>query len=119
MTSEESFFKIVVFDIFINSFYLSQSISLFVTIKSLSKLDHKLRVVNDVSCDSDDLNNSVSLYHEYSIFVKLTLFIEVSDDDSNLTMISINHLSSLIIKEASEHFSSLLLSSLKALNKRD
>jgi len=113
------FSEIAASDIFINCIYLSQPIPPFVTTESLSKPGRKLRVVSDVSCDPSDSNNPVPLYHECSTFVKPTLPIEVSGDGPDLTIASIDHLPSLVAREASEHFSSLLLPSLKALNRRD
>ena len=40
-------------------------------------------------------------------------------DGPDLTVISINHLPSLVAREASEQFSTMLLPSLKALSGRD
>ncbi|KAL8734751.1 MAG: hypothetical protein Q9181_003091, partial [Wetmoreana brouardii] len=113
------FSEIAASAIFINCIYLSQPIPPFVTTESLSKPGRKLRVISDVSCDPGDPNNPVPLYHEYSTFVKPTLLVDVSGDGPDLTMISIDHLPSLVAREASEHFSSLLLPSLKALDRRD
>lgn len=113
------FSEIAASDIFINCIYLSQPIPPFLTYESLSKPGRKLRVISDVSCDPGDPNNPVPLYHEYSTFVKPTLPVDLSGDGPDLTMISIDHLPSLVAREASEHFSSLLLPSLKALNRRD
>lgn len=113
------FSEIAAADIFVNCIYLSHPIPPFVTTESLSKPGRKLRVICDVSCDPGDPNNPVPLYDEYSTFIKPTLPVSVSGDGPDLTMISIDHLPSLVAREASEHFSSLLLPSLKALNRRD
>lgn len=113
------FSEIAASDIFVNCVYLRQPIPPFITIESLSKPGRKLRVVSDVSCDPGDPNNPVPLYHEYSTFVNPTLPIDVSGDGPDLTIISIDHLPSLVAREASEHFSNLLLPSLRALDRRD
>lgn len=113
------FSEIPAADIFINCIYLSKPIPPFVTRESLSEPGRKLRVVCDVSCDPGDPNNPVPLYHEYSTFTKPTLPIDVSGDGPDMKMISIDHLPSLVAREASESFSNLLLPSLKALDRRD
>lgn len=113
------FSEITASDIFINCIYLSQPIPPFLTKESLSKPGRKLRVVSDVSCDPSDPNNPVPLYHEHSTFVKPTISVDLSGDGPELTVTSIDHLPSLVAREASEHFSFLLLQSLKTLNRRD
>ncbi|KAL8917941.1 MAG: hypothetical protein Q9172_005632 [Xanthocarpia lactea] len=106
-------------DIFINCIYLNQPIAPFVTTDSLSKPGRKLRVICDVSCDPSDPNNPVPLYHRNTTFVKPTLSVDIRGDGPELTIITIDHLPSLVAREASEDFSGLLLPSLKTLNKRD
>ena len=113
------FSEVAASNILINCIYLSQPISPFLIKESLSKPGRKLRVVSDVSCDPDDPNNPIPLYQKYGTFVKPTLPVDLNDDGPDLTVISIDHLPSLVAKEASEHFSNLLLPSLKALNRRD
>ena len=54
-----------------------------------------------------------------STFTKPTLPIDVSGDGPDMVMISIDHLPSLVAREASESFSKLLLPSLLALDMRD
>ncbi|KAL8857386.1 MAG: hypothetical protein Q9178_006013 [Gyalolechia marmorata] len=113
------FCEIVGSDIFINCIYLSQPIAPFVTTDSLSEPGRRLRVISDVSCDPSDPNNPVPLYHQNTTFVKPTLSLAIKGDGPDLTMISIDHLPSLVAREASEDFSGLALPSLKTLNKRD
>ncbi|KAL8939023.1 MAG: hypothetical protein Q9211_002929 [Gyalolechia sp. 1 TL-2023] len=113
------FAEIAAADMFINCIYLSKPIPPFATRESLSKPGRKLRVVCDVSCDPGDPNNPVPLYRECSTFTKPTLPIDVSGDGPELTITSIDHLPSLVAREASESFSNLLLPSLKALDRRD
>ncbi|KAI4119584.1 MAG: hypothetical protein LQ341_007594, partial [Variospora aurantia] len=113
------FKEIAASDIFINCIYLKEKIPPFVTRESLSKPRRKLRVISDVSCDPGDPNNPVPLYTEYSTFTKPTLPLEVNGDGPDMVVISIDHLPSLVAKEASESFSQLLLPSLKALDRKD
>ena len=113
------FTEIAAADIFINCIYLGQQIPPFVTRESLSKPGRKLRVISDVSCDPGDLNNPIPLYTKYSTFTNPTLPVDVGGDGPPLTMISIDHLPSLVAREASESFSKLLLPSLKSLDRRD
>ncbi|KAI4266415.1 MAG: hypothetical protein L6R35_006950, partial [Caloplaca aegaea] len=113
------FKEIAASDIFINCIYLREKIPPFVTRESLSKPGRKLRVISDVSCDPGDPNNPVPLYTEYSTFTKPTIPLEVNGDGPDMVVISIDHLPSLVAKEASESFSQLLLPSLKALDRKD
>ena len=113
------FAEIAAADIFINCIYLSHPIPPFVTRESLSKPGRRLRVISDVSCDPGDPNNPIPLYTEYSTFTKPTLPVDVSGDGPPLRMISIDHLPSLVAREASDSFSKLLLPSLKVLDRRE
>lgn len=111
--------EIAVSDIFINCIYLGPTpIPPFVTYESLSKPGRKLRVACDVSCDPNNAQNPVPIYTEYSTFQKPTLPVEVIGEGPPLTMISIDHLPSLVAREASDAFSKLLLPSLKTLDRR-
>ena len=112
--------EIVAVDVFINCVYLGATpISPFVTYESLSQPDRKLRVVCDVSCDPNNECNPIPIYTKYSTFEKPTLPVGVKGDGPKLTVISIDHLPSLVAREASEAFSNSLLPSLKTLNQRD
>lgn len=107
-------------DIFINCIYLGGTkIPPFVTRESLSTPDRRLRVICDVSCDPNSENNPVPVYTEYSTFEKPTLPVIVDKGGPSLTMVSIDHLPSLVAREASDEFGHLLLPSLKTLNGRD
>ncbi|KAI9842431.1 MAG: hypothetical protein M1837_007176 [Sclerophora amabilis] len=106
-------------DIFINCVYLGPDpIRPFVTYQSLAEPGRKLRVVCDISCDPSDVHNPIPIYTEYSTFQKPTLPVEVKGDGPPLTVVSIDHLPSLVAREASDTFSKLLLSSFKKLNRR-
>ncbi|QSZ33622.1 hypothetical protein DSL72_005190 [Monilinia vaccinii-corymbosi] len=107
-------------DILINCVYLGATpIPPFVTRDSLSEPGRKLRVVCDVSCDPNSTNNPVPIYTEYSTFLKPTRPVLVGDDSPALTVLSIDHLPTLVAGEASDEFPRLLLPSLKTLDRRD
>lgn len=111
--------KIAAADVFINCIYLGAPTPLFVTGESLSEPGRKLRVACDVSCDPNNPYNPVPIYSECRTFAKPTLPVEGSGDGPELTMVSIDHLPSLVAREASDAFSSLLLPSLKTLDRRN
>ena len=114
------FSQIASSDIFINCVYLAGTPTPpFVTCESLSKPGRRLRVACDVSCDPTDPHNPVPIYHEITTFPKPTVPVKVDGDGPPLTMISIDHLPSLVAREASNAFSELLLPSLKVLNRRN
>lgn len=113
------FSEITAADIFINCIYLGAPIKPFVTHESLAKPGRKLRVACDVSCDPNDPYNPMPIYTEISTFVKPTVPVETLGDGPELTVVSIDHLPSLIAREASDAFSSLLLPSMMVLDKRN
>ena len=104
-------------DIFINCIYLSDEIPPFLNDKSLSSPERKLSVVCDVSCDTTNPHNPIPIYRENSTFDRPTLPVKV-ESDPPLTVISIDHLPSLLPREASEAFSQALLPSLLELKDR-
>lgn len=59
------------------------------------------------------------IYHEITTFLKPTVPVEVGGNGPKMTMVSIDHLPSLVAREASDAFSEQLLPSLKKLNERD
>lgn len=114
------FLEIASADIFINCVYLAGTPTPpFVTLESLSKSGRQLRVACDVSCDPTDPHNPVPIYHEITSFPNPTVRVKVDGDGPPLTMVSIDHLPSLVAREASNAFSELLLPSLKVLNRRN
>lgn len=113
------FAEIAASDIFINCIFLGSPIKPFITRESLSEPGRKLRVACDVSVDVTDPHNPMPIYNEVTTFTKPTVPVELNGDGPELTVISIDHYPSLVAREASNAFSSLLLPSLKLLNKRD
>ena len=107
-------------DIFVNCIYLgANKIPPFVTRETLSTPGRRLRVICDISCDPNSENNPVPVYTEYSTFEKPTLPVTVDNGGPPLTMVSIDHLPSLVAREASDDFGHLLLPHLRTLNRRD
>lgn len=113
------FDEILAADIFINCIYLLEKIPPFVTFESLAKPGRNLRVINDISCDPNNPNNPLPIYTECSTFIQPALPVVVDGDGLPLTQISIDHLPSLLPREASEMFSKNLLPSLLTLDKRN
>lgn len=109
--------EIVESDIFVNCIYLSEPIPPFLNKESLSSPKRKLAVVCDVSCDTTNPHNPVPIYTENSTFSNPTLPV-VGHSNPPLSVISIDHLPSLLPREASEAFSQALLPSLLTLKDR-
>lgn len=115
------FAEIAEADVFVNCVYLTEPIRPFVTRESLSRSRsaRKLRVVCDVSCDLTDPKNPVPLYTTPTTFTNPTSPVNgLLDDGPELTIIAIDHLPSLVAREASDVFSKQLLPSLKSLDRR-
>ncbi|KAI1609074.1 saccharopine dehydrogenase [Exophiala viscosa] len=111
------FSEIVESDIFVNCIYLSDPIPPFINKESLSSPKRKLSVVCDVSCDTTNPHNPVPIYTENSTFSNPTLPVP-GYENPPLSVISIDHLPSLLPREASEAFSQALLPSLISLKDR-
>ena len=113
------FDEILGVDIFVNCIYLSSKIPPFVTLESLSTPKRRLRVICDVSCDPTNPNNPIPVYTECSTFLNPTIPIEgVKGGGPPMTQISIDHLPTLLPREASESFANGLLPSLLTLRNR-
>jgi saccharopine dehydrogenase (NAD+, L-lysine-forming) len=106
--------EIVESDIFVNCIYLMSKIPNFVDMKSLNTPDRKLSVICDVSADTTNPNNPIPVYTVATTFTEPTVPVEVKQKPT-LTVISIDHLPSLLPREASEAFSKDLLPSLLRL----
>ncbi|KAG9770301.1 Saccharopine dehydrogenase [NAD(+), L-lysine-forming] [Exophiala dermatitidis] len=111
------FSEIVESDIFVNCIYLSEPIAPFLNKESLSSPKRKLSVVCDVSCDTTNPHNPIPIYTENSTFANPTLPVP-GYENPPLSVISIDHLPSLLPREASEAFSQALLPSLLTLKDR-
>ncbi|CEJ95009.1 Putative Saccharopine dehydrogenase [NAD(), L-lysine-forming] [[Torrubiella] hemipterigena] len=107
-------------DIFVNAVYLGANPAPpFVTFESLSGPNRRLRVISDVSCDPNSENNPIRIYSTHTSFENPTTLAEGKLDGPELRIIAIDHLPTLIAREASDEYSGLLLPSLLTLNRRD
>ncbi|EGN93696.1 hypothetical protein SERLA73DRAFT_189423 [Serpula lacrymans var. lacrymans S7.3] len=114
------FQEILDVDIFVNCIYLSSSIPPFLTHEQIiaGGKNRKLSVVVDVSCDTTNPFNPIPIYNVNTTFSDPTVPVELGPDQPLLSVISIDHLPTLLPREASEQFSSDLLPSLLALRQR-
>ncbi|GAA6004958.1 hypothetical protein JCM10207_008463 [Rhodosporidiobolus poonsookiae] len=110
------FDEILDVDVFVNCIYLTSKIPSFVSPESISAAGEKrnLRVVVDVSCDTTNPNNPIPIYSINTTFDKPTVDVPTSVGPP-LTVVSIDHLPTLLPRESSDAFSNDLLPSLLAL----
>lgn len=136
------FQEILDVDIFVNCIYLSSSIPPFITPETIKAAgsSRRLGVVIDVSCDTTNPFNPIPIYNINTTFPEPTVDVDIGCVSKNiypilpttpvyatytncfgahlrpeyplLTVISIDHLPSLLPREASEQFSADLLPSL-------
>ncbi|CUM62709.1 uncharacterized protein PRCAT00000265001 [Priceomyces carsonii] len=112
------FKEIVDSDIFINCIYLSQPIPPFISLESLNTKDRKLRSIVDVSADTTNPHNPIPVYSIATDFDDPTVTVETTEGPK-LSVCSVDHLPSLLPREASEAFAKDLLPSLLELPNRD
>lgn len=104
-------------DVFINCIYLSQPIAPFINMELLNQPTRRLRSIVDVSADTTNPHNPVPVYTVATTFDKPTVVVETSAGPK-LSVCSIDHLPSLLPREASEAFVTALLPLLKLLPER-
>ncbi|GAA5841372.1 hypothetical protein JCM9279_000629 [Rhodotorula babjevae] len=104
-------------DVFVNCIYLTSKIPSFIAPESIEAAGDKrnLRVVVDVSCDTTNPNNPIPIYSINTTFDKPTVDVEGLTDGPPMTVVSIDHLPTLLPREASDAFSNDLLPSLMTL----
>lgn len=109
--------EIIESDVFVNCIYLSAKIPPFIDPQSLSTQSRNLSVVCDVSCDTTNPHNPIPIYDINTTFSEPTVPVKLPAGSSELplSVISIDHLPSLLPREASEAFSAALLPSLEGL----
>ncbi|KAJ5235174.1 Saccharopine dehydrogenase [Penicillium citrinum] len=114
------FQEIVDADIFVNCIYLSDPIPPFVNTETLSSPSRNLSVVCDVSADTTNPHNPIPIYSITTTFDKPTVPVTLPAGTQGplLSVISIDHLPSLLPRESSEMFSEALLPSLLQLKDR-
>ncbi|KAJ3071214.1 Saccharopine dehydrogenase [Podochytrium sp. JEL0797] len=107
--------EILAADIFINCIYLSTPIPPFITSEMVtSSKDKHLSVLVDVSCDATNPHNPIPVYYGATTFVDPVLKVA-----GGLDVVAIDHLPSLLPREASEAFCGDLVASLEALEGRE
>ncbi|KAJ3762163.1 saccharopine dehydrogenase [Lentinula raphanica] len=115
------FGEILDVDIFINCIYLSSQIPSFITRDTISAAGNKRRlsVVVDVSCDTTNPFNPIPIYSINTTFSEPTVRVDLPSNLPPLSVISIDHLPTLLPRESSEQFSADLLPSLLEFPNRD
>ncbi|KXN89843.1 Saccharopine dehydrogenase [NAD(+), L-lysine-forming] [Leucoagaricus sp. SymC.cos] len=113
------FSEILDVDIFVNCIYLSSQIPSFMTRETIiaAGKERRLSVVVDVSCDTTNPFNPIPIYNINTTFSKPTVAVDgigeyINSEVLPLSVISIDHLPTLLPREASEQFSGDLLQSL-------
>ncbi|WVO15759.1 hypothetical protein L204_103421 [Cryptococcus depauperatus] len=114
------FQEILDVDIFVNCIYLSKPIPKFITSDFIASAgnDRRLSVVVDVSCDTTNPHNPIPIYNINTTFPEPTVEVDTKGVGKRCTVISIDHLPTLLPREASEQFSTDLLPSLLQLPER-
>ncbi|WOO77749.1 Saccharopine dehydrogenase [NAD(+), L-lysine-forming] [Vanrija pseudolonga] len=114
------FQEILDVDIFVNCIYLSKPIPKFVTSESIAAAgeDRRLSVVVDVSCDTTNPHNPIPIYSINTSFPEPTVEVDTKGVGKRVTVISIDHLPTLLPREASEQFSKDLLPTILQLPQR-
>ncbi|KAL1408374.1 Saccharopine dehydrogenase [Vanrija albida] len=114
------FQEILDVDIFVNCIYLSKPIPKFVTSDSIAAAgeDRRLSVVVDVSCDTTNPHNPIPIYSINTSFPEPTVEVDTKGVGKRVTVISIDHLPTLLPREASEQFSKDLLPTILQLPQR-
>ncbi|CUS24911.1 LAQU0S21e01222g1_1 [Lachancea quebecensis] len=105
-------------DIFINCIYLSKPIAPFINSTLLNSNSRRLRSIVDVSADTTNVHNPVPVYTIATVFSKPTVLVPTTAGPK-LSVISIDHLPSLLPRESSEFFAHDLLPSLEQLPDRE
>ena len=109
--------EILAADLFINCIYLTQRIPPFVDQAAVERAgaERRLRMIVDVSCDTTNPNNPLPLYNRNTTFEHPVLSAGAPAGTPPLEVIAIDHLPTLLPREASEAFSHDLLPSLLQL----
>lgn len=115
------FQEILDVDIFINCIYLTTPIPPFLSREQIRSVGNgrRLSVVVDVSCDTTNPNNPIPIYTTNTTFPEPTVAADIDVGSPPLQVISIDHLPTLLPREASEQFSADLLPSLMEFPDRE
>ncbi|MGB1237762.1 MAG: saccharopine dehydrogenase [Pseudomonadales bacterium] len=94
------FEEILAHNIFVNCVFIQQMIPPFIT-REMLEAPAKLEVISDVSCDPFGEYNPLPIYRECTSFTVPSTIIEGSSD---VSLVAIDHLPSLLPRESSEDF---------------
>lgn len=111
------FKEIVQSDIFVNCIYLSSPIPPFVNFDILNEPERNLRTIVDVSADVTNPHSPLPVYNVTTGFENPTVTVN-TEKGPKLSVCSIDHLPSLLPREASEFFARNLLPTLLQLPNR-
>lgn len=106
-------------DVFVNCIYLTKKLSPFLTVDQINaRSQRRLSVIVDVSADFTNPNNPVPVVNQGSTFPEPT-YLAQGIKGNPIDIIGIDHLPTLLPREASEAFSRDLLPSLLELKRRE
>ena len=111
-------------DVFVNCIYLSKPIPPFLTKEMLDDETKLLSVISDVSCDATNPHNPIPVYFGATTFddplinIKTKRF-EILIISKPVDVIAIDHLPTLVPREASDKFVEDLLPTLLELTNRE
>ncbi|PVU99013.1 hypothetical protein BB559_001078 [Furculomyces boomerangus] len=112
------FHEIIEADIFINCIYLTSKIPPFITQELIDSPSRNLSVIVDVSCDPNSPNNPVPIYDTWSSFADPLLEIKTKAGKP-LHLCAIDHLPSMLPREASAQFAKDVAPTLLELKNAD
>lgn len=111
------FQEIIDVDIFVNCIYLSSQIPPFVNQELVDSDSRQLSVIVDVSCDTTNPYNPIPIYNVNTTFDNALVDIK-SKNPRPLQVCSIDHLPTMLPREASNQFALDLLPTLEQLPER-
>lgn len=109
------FTEILEHDIFVNAALIFKKINPFITKDLVQNKDSQLKVISDVSCDPTSDLNTIPIYDEITSWEKPTRAVE----NSNLKIIAVDNLPSVLPRESSEDFADQLLPHLQEYIKKE
>ena len=110
------FQEILDHEIFINTVLMTTKIPPFLD-RNIIANSGKLEIISDVSCDPNSELNPIPLYDTLSSWKKP--FLNVKEKESEIEILAVDNLPSVLPKESSEDFSSQLLPHLVDLGRTD
>jgi hypothetical protein len=101
--------------IFVNCILANKDCPRFVTNDDIAVTDRRLSVISDVSCDPESVYNPIPIYNKSTTFDNP--IVSVLEGDNPLDVTAIDHLPSMLPREASEDYSSQLVKALLELDR--